>query len=97
MRGGQANADFQGRVGAWQRKLGAVDTVLSSWADVQRKWQGLQSIFIGSADIREQLPEDSKRFGVLNENFEVGLGFGGGSHLLHRLQGQLQGLLPAAV
>ena len=67
----QANADFQGRVGAWQRKLGAVDTVLASWADVQRKWQGLQSIFIGSADIREQLPEDSKRFAGLNDNFEV--------------------------
>ena len=30
--------------------------------DVQTKWQALESIFIGSADIRVQLPEDSKRF-----------------------------------
>ena len=67
----QANADFQLKVATWQRKLGAVDTVLSSWADVQRKWQGLQSIFIGSADIRVQLPEDSARFDGLNANFEV--------------------------
>ena len=67
----QANADFQLKVATWQRKLGAVDTVLSSWADVQRKWQGLQSIFIGSADIRVQLPEDSARFDGLNGNFEV--------------------------
>lgn len=46
----------------WQKKLGTVDLVLSTWQDVQRKWQALESIFVGSADIRVQLPEDSKRF-----------------------------------
>lgn len=39
-----------------------VDVVLSTWKEVQGKWGNLQSIFIGSADIRVQLPEDSKRF-----------------------------------
>lgn len=56
----QGNPKFQELVNAWQKKLGAVDSVLSSWNDVQRKWQALESIFVGSADIRIQLPEDAK-------------------------------------
>jgi dynein heavy chain len=57
-------------VSSWQRKLGTVDSVLSTWADVQRKWQALESIFVGSADIRVQLPEDSKRFDAVNADFQ---------------------------
>ena len=30
--------------------------------EVQRTWSHLESIFVGSEDIRNQLPEDSKRF-----------------------------------
>ncbi len=58
----QGNADFLKKVQDWQKKLGMVDVVLSTWKEVQGKWGNLQSIFIGSADIRVQLPEDSKRF-----------------------------------
>lgn len=58
-------------VTTWQRKLGTVDVVLSTWVDVQRKWQALESIFVGSADIRVQLPEDSKRFDAVNVDFQV--------------------------
>ena len=67
----QGNPAFLEKVTIWQRKLGAVDMVLSAWTDVQRKWQGLQSIFVGSADIRVQLPEDSARFDTLNIDFQV--------------------------
>ena len=31
------------------------------WMEVQRTWSYLESIFIGSEDIRKQLPEDSDR------------------------------------
>ena len=58
----QGNADFLEKVLTWQKKLGMVDVVISTWKEVQSKWSNLQSIFIGSADIRVQLPEDSKRF-----------------------------------
>ena len=58
----QGNAEFLEKVQNWQKKLGMVDVVISTWKEVQSKWQNLQSIFIGSADIRVQLPEDSKRF-----------------------------------
>ncbi len=30
---------LQDGVASWQRKLGTVDSVLTTWQDVQRKWQ----------------------------------------------------------
>jgi dynein heavy chain len=62
---------FLEQVTLWQRKLGTVDVVLNTWSDVQRKWQALESIFIGSADIRVQLPADSARFDTLNVEFKA--------------------------
>ena len=67
----QGNSFFLEKVTTWQRKLGAVDSVLSTWADVQKKWAALESIFVGSADIRTQLPADSARFDTLNTNFQA--------------------------
>lgn len=67
----QGNPKFLEVVTTWQKRLGAVDLVLNAWSDVQRKWQALESIFVGSADIRVQLPEDSKRFDAVNADFVV--------------------------
>eukprot|EP00891_Asterochloris_glomerata_P002883 jgi/Astpho2/2883/Aster-01037 len=64
------NPKFLEIVTNWQRKLGTVDVVLNTWLDVQKKWQALESIFVGSADIRVQLPEDSKRFDAINADFQ---------------------------
>ena len=44
---------------------------LCRWAEVQRTWSYLESIFIGSEDIRKQLPEDSTRFDKIDEGFKV--------------------------
>jgi dynein heavy chain len=66
----QGNAAFLEEVTKWQRKLGNVDSCLTSWRDVQTKWSNLQSIFVGSADIRVQLPEDSKRFDGIDAEFK---------------------------
>ena len=65
----QGNPKFLEMVTTWQKKLGTVDSVLNVWKDVCRKWQALESIFVGSADIRVQLPEDSKRFDAVNVEF----------------------------
>ena len=62
---------FLEKVTAWQRKLGSVDLVLGTWHDLQKKWQALVSIFLGSADIREQLPDDSRRFDAANAGFKA--------------------------
>ncbi|CAH1128373.1 unnamed protein product [Ceutorhynchus assimilis] len=61
---------FLEEVSDWQKKLGNADQVIQVYFDVQRKWMYLESIFIGSEDIRSQLPEDSKRFDRIDREFK---------------------------
>ncbi|XP_068770010.1 dynein axonemal heavy chain 9 [Struthio camelus] len=63
-------AFFLEEVSAWQKKLSTADSVISLWSEVQRTWSHLESIFIGSEDIRMQLPEDSKRFEGIDADFK---------------------------
>ncbi|XP_009470045.1 PREDICTED: dynein heavy chain 17, axonemal isoform X2 [Nipponia nippon] len=63
-------AFFLQEVSGWQQKLSTTDSVISTWFEVQRTWSHLESIFIGSEDIRSQLPEDSKHFDAINEDFK---------------------------
>ncbi|XP_064179132.1 dynein heavy chain 9, axonemal [Anguilla rostrata] len=63
-------AFFLEEVSAWQKKLSTADSVISIWFEVQRTWSHLESIFIGSEDIRRQLPEDSKRFEGIDTDFK---------------------------
>ncbi|XP_045020772.1 dynein axonemal heavy chain 9 isoform X1 [Bubalus bubalis] len=63
-------AFFLEDVSGWQKKLSTADAVISIWYDVQRTWSHLESIFIGSEDIRAQLPQDSKRFEGINIDFK---------------------------
>lgn len=62
---------FLEEISAWQKKLSMVDQVISLWFDVQRTWSHLESIFIGSEDIRKQLPVDSQRFDEIDKEFKV--------------------------
>ena len=61
---------FLEEISGWQKCLCVVDTVITLWMDVQRTWSHLESIFIGSEDIRKQLPNDSARFDRINEEFQ---------------------------
>ncbi|XP_074871093.1 dynein axonemal heavy chain 9 [Carettochelys insculpta] len=63
-------AFFLEEVSGWQKKLSTADTVISIWFEVQRTWSHLESIFIGSEDIRAQLPEDTKRFEGIDVDFK---------------------------
>uniref|UniRef100_A0A8C5P182 Dynein, axonemal, heavy chain 9 n=1 Tax=Jaculus jaculus TaxID=51337 RepID=A0A8C5P182_JACJA len=63
-------AFFLEEVSGWQKKLSTADAIISIWFDVQRTWSHLESIFIGSEDIRAQLPQDSKRFEGINTDFK---------------------------
>uniref|UniRef100_A0A8C3V2Y5 Dynein axonemal heavy chain 17 n=1 Tax=Catharus ustulatus TaxID=91951 RepID=A0A8C3V2Y5_CATUS len=63
-------AFFLEEVSAWQRKLSTADSVISLWFEVQRTWSHLESIFIGSGDIRAQLPQDSRRFEGIDVDFK---------------------------
>ena len=61
---------FRDRVTSWQKTLGNVETVLKDWSSVTKQWASLESIFLGSADIRSQLPEDTKRFEGIDQEFK---------------------------
>ncbi|XP_008853923.1 dynein heavy chain 9, axonemal [Nannospalax galili] len=63
-------AFFLQEVSSWQKKLSTADAVISIWFEVQRTWSHLESIFIGSEDIRAQLPQDSKRFEGIDTDFK---------------------------
>lgn len=62
---------FYNEVSNWQTKLNTADHVINLWLEVQRTWAYLEAIFIGSDDIRTQLPEDTKRFEMLDREFKV--------------------------
>lgn len=62
---------FYNEVSRWQTKLNTADHVINLWLEVQRTWAYLEAIFIGSDDIRTQLPEDTKRFEMLDREFKV--------------------------
>ena len=64
-------AHFLEEVSTWQRKLSTADQVITIWMEVQRTWSHLESIFIGSEDIRRQLPTDSARFDNIDFEFKV--------------------------
>ncbi|XP_058061407.1 LOW QUALITY PROTEIN: dynein beta chain, ciliary-like [Anopheles bellator] len=64
-------AFFLDQVSSWQLALSNADQVITAWFEVQRKWMYLESIFIGSEDIRNQLPEDSKRFDNIDQEFKT--------------------------
>ncbi|XP_066487525.1 dynein axonemal heavy chain 11 [Tiliqua scincoides] len=61
---------FIEQVLSWQKKLNVADSVIFIWMEVQRTWSHLESIFIGSDDIRHQLPEDAKRFDGIDADFK---------------------------
>ncbi|XP_008058125.2 dynein heavy chain 9, axonemal-like [Carlito syrichta] len=63
-------AFFLEEVSTWQKKLSTADAIISIWFEVQRTWTHLESIFIGSEDIRAQLPQDSKRFEGIDLDFK---------------------------
>ena len=62
---------FLEEVSDWQKKLATADSVITIWFEVQRTWSHLESIFIGSEDIRAQLPTHSKQFDIIDTDFKV--------------------------
>ena len=63
-------AHFLEEVSEWTKKLSTADSVIQIFVGVQKTWSYLESIFIGSEDIRRQLPEDSVRFDGIDKDFK---------------------------
>lgn len=62
---------FIEQVSSWQKRLNLADSVIYIWMEVQRTWSHLESIFIGSEDIRNQFPDDAKQFDGVDADFKV--------------------------
>lgn len=64
-------AAFVDRVRKWEKSLNLVSECLEMWFTVQRKWVYLEGIFIGAEDIRQQLPEEAKRFDAIDKMYKT--------------------------
>ena len=63
-------ATFEEAVTKWQKDLSSVSDVLGQMIDVQRKWAYLETLFIGSEEVRKELPEDAERFSKIDVSFK---------------------------
>jgi dynein heavy chain len=54
----------------WEKTLSHIGEITDVWMVVQRKWMYLESIFIGSGDIRMQLPDEAARFDRIDKSFK---------------------------
>jgi dynein heavy chain, axonemal len=56
-------------VQVWEADLNMISDVVDAWMRVQRDWMYLESIF-ASDDIRQQLPEEAKKFAKTDTNYK---------------------------
>jgi dynein heavy chain len=66
MMGSRFLATFESEVTGWSQKLGNVSEVIILLSEIQRLWSYLEPLFIGSDEVKRELPEDAKRFADLD-------------------------------
>eukprot|EP01032_Pedospumella_encystans_P015170 gene15170-17374_t len=59
---GSRYGHFKKEASEWQRTLGMVSDVSQLLTEIQRTWSYLEPLFIGSEEVRKELPEDANRF-----------------------------------
>lgn len=62
---------FIDNVTTWKSQMSIADMVLQLLTDVQRTWSNLEAIFIGTDDIRLQLPQETEAFHRIDKEFKV--------------------------
>ena len=62
MNNSRYKAQFERHVAAWQLTLGTVNEVFIFFQSIQRTWSYLEPLFIGSDEVKRELPEDAFRF-----------------------------------
>ena len=60
---------FMERIRRLDKQLNVISDCIDLWLVVQRKWQYLESIFVGSEDIRIMLKDEVKRFDRTDKSF----------------------------
>ena len=64
-------ATFEDWVVGWQKKLSSVSDILAQMQETQRKWAYLETLFIGSDEVKKELPEDAERFAKVDVKFKA--------------------------
>ncbi len=59
---GSRYAFFKPQAIEWQKSLGFVSDVYQLLSEIQRTWSYLEPLFIGSEEVKKELPEDANRF-----------------------------------
>lgn len=59
---------FESEAQNWQKHLGNVADVFVLIGEIQRTWSYLEPLFIGSEEVKRELPEDAKRFVGIDNN-----------------------------
>jgi len=62
---------FRTKVETWTKTLKTVEAVIDKWVKVQKDYLKLQPIFLQSEDIRTSLPDETKKFEVIDQNFRA--------------------------
>jgi dynein heavy chain len=66
MLGSRYLATFETRVNGWNKKLSNVADVVNNLNEIQRLWSYLEPLFIGSEEVKKELPNDAMRFDKVN-------------------------------
>lgn len=59
---GSRYSHFKKEAGEWQRALGLVSDITTLLQELQRTWSYLEPLFIGSEEVKRELPDDAARF-----------------------------------
>ena len=62
MMGSRYKETFKTEVETWQKTLSGVSDVVTIMNEIQRTWAYLETLFIGSEEVKKELPEDTERF-----------------------------------
>lgn len=65
----RAVREFQEEGKLWEDRLTTLRGAFDCWVEVQRRWVYLEGIFLGSADIKSQLPAEWSRFRNIDTEF----------------------------
>ena len=66
MMGSRYLKTFEKQVMSWQKNLSSVSDVVQIMAEIQRTWAYLETLFIGSEEVKKELPEDAIRFAKID-------------------------------
>ena len=62
---------FEEQVDVWEQNLSLIVEVVETLLLVQKQWMYLENIFVGTEDIRKQLPRESGMFDHINTAFKT--------------------------